>query len=100
MDGECLKTDMDAVLHAIKSYGPEAIAAVLTTTSCFSPRGIDEIEQVVVQCLTIIHLLNIFLFYATDNEQYGVVKICCFSFSLFLLDKNLYFLVMLKRLLL
>ena len=39
--GDELKTDLAAVEKSIEDLGSEAIACVLTTTSCFAPRTPD-----------------------------------------------------------
>ena len=41
LEGDELRTNVGAIEEAIKEKGVDAIACVLTTTSCFAPRGID-----------------------------------------------------------
>lgn len=41
LEGDELRTDVIAVEQAIAQYGADAIACVMTTTSCFAPRGCD-----------------------------------------------------------
>jgi len=41
LDGDELRTDVDAVRAAIDRLGSENIACVMTTTSCFAPRVPD-----------------------------------------------------------
>ncbi|RXG59733.1 O-phosphoseryl-tRNA(Sec) selenium transferase [Armadillidium vulgare] len=55
-----LRTDTDNIELKIKELGRENIAAILTTTSCFAPRGIDKIEEVARLCkmYEIPHIIN------------------------------------------
>ena len=47
MVGDELRTDVAAIAANIKRLGPERVACVVTTTSCFAPRGADSIVDVV-----------------------------------------------------
>lgn len=40
-DGDQLVTDVAAIEAAVQRLGPEAVVAVVTTTSCFAPRCAD-----------------------------------------------------------
>lgn len=41
-----LRTDLAELERRVEKLGPENIAAIMTTTSCFAPRGIDRLEEV------------------------------------------------------
>ena len=41
MEGDELRTDVRAIEMHLKRLGPENVVCVLTTTSCFAPRGCD-----------------------------------------------------------
>ncbi|XP_067003463.1 O-phosphoseryl-tRNA(Sec) selenium transferase [Anabrus simplex] len=58
--GDELRTDLTAMEHQMATLGPENIACVLTTTSCFAPRASDSVEQVAVLCsrYNIPHIIN------------------------------------------
>ena len=59
--GEQLVTDMTAVVAAITSVGDiDAIACVLSTTSCFAPRAPDSVVEIAKLCQTmeIPHVVN------------------------------------------
>eukprot|EP00959_Pyramimonas_sp_CCMP1952_P191180 3997676-Pyramimonas_sp.AAC.2 len=47
LEGDLLVTDVAALEAEIQAKGPDNILAVLTTTSCFAPRGPDDVVQVV-----------------------------------------------------
>lgn len=42
LEGDELRTDVGAVEEQIQRLGPELVACVLTTTSCFAPRAYDK----------------------------------------------------------
>lgn len=42
-----VRSDLDAIRETIQRLGPQNVACVLTTTSCFAPRGADCIVDVV-----------------------------------------------------
>ena len=46
LEGDELRTDVPALKEKVSTLGPENVAAILTTTSCFAPRGIDCLEEV------------------------------------------------------
>ena len=58
--GDELQTDMAGIAKAIEEHGPDEIVCVLTTTSCFAPRGIDKVADVAVLCAKngIPHVIN------------------------------------------
>ncbi|XP_069195143.1 O-phosphoseryl-tRNA(Sec) selenium transferase isoform X2 [Procambarus clarkii] len=58
--GDELRTDLAEIRRQIVFLGPETIAAVMTTTSCFAPRGIDKLEEVARLCeeFGVPHLIN------------------------------------------
>eukprot|EP00053_Salpingoeca_punica_P000056 m.27107 g.27107 ORF g.27107 m.27107 type:complete len:516 (+) comp10035_c0_seq1:1396-2943(+) len=60
LEGDELRTDVSAVEQAIAQYGVDAIACVMTTTSCFAPRGCDRVEDVAKLCkaLDVPHVIN------------------------------------------
>ena len=41
LEGDELRTDLDAIEQKIVSLGADSIACVMTTTSCFAPRVYD-----------------------------------------------------------
>ena len=43
-------TDVAAVRAAVDRVGGESVVAVLTTTSCFAPRGPDDLPAVAAIC--------------------------------------------------
>ena len=45
LEGDELRTDVEAVETAIKQKGKEAVLCVMTTTSCFAPRAIDRYHK-------------------------------------------------------
>lgn len=47
LEGDEVQSNFDAIQQAIRRLGAENIACVLTTTSCFAPRGADCIVDVV-----------------------------------------------------
>ncbi|GLC64731.1 hypothetical protein PLESTF_000201300 [Pleodorina starrii] len=58
--GDELVTDVQAISDAITSLGPDRIAAVVTTTSCFAPRAPDDVAAVARLCAAaaVPHLVN------------------------------------------
>lgn len=42
LEGDMLRTDLDAIEGKITELGSDNVACVLTTTSCFAPRAIDK----------------------------------------------------------
>ena len=42
LEGDMLRTNVDAISKKITELGSENVACVLTTTSCFAPRAIDK----------------------------------------------------------
>ena len=42
LEGDMLRTDLDAIEGKITELGADKVACVLTTTSCFAPRAIDK----------------------------------------------------------
>merc|ERR1719197_1084845 len=44
LDGEQLTTDIEAIEDAIERYGADEIFCLISTTSCFAPRGSDDVE--------------------------------------------------------
>ncbi|DAZ95164.1 TPA: hypothetical protein N0F65_012418 [Lagenidium giganteum] len=55
-----LQTDTIKLREWIEEHGSESIAAVMTTTSCFAPRGYDQLEAVGQICreLDVPHVVN------------------------------------------
>ncbi|MCL4137385.1 UNVERIFIED_CONTAM: hypothetical protein GTU68_040353 [Idotea baltica] len=60
LEGDELRTNLDDLESKMRSLGSDAIAAVMTTTSCFAPRGIDKLEEVAKLCqqFDIPHIIN------------------------------------------
>ena len=46
IDHDAVVTDIDAIRHAIQTYTPSRILAIITTTSCFAPRVPDQVDVV------------------------------------------------------
>jgi|TARA_B110000208_G_scaffold191435_1_gene258268 O-phospho-L-seryl-tRNASec:L-selenocysteinyl-tRNA synthase len=70
-EGDELRTDVAAVEAKLRELGVENVLAVVTTTSCFAPRGIDRIADVGRLCaeLDVGHVVN---------NAYGLQsKRCC-----------------------
>lgn len=42
LEGDELRTDVREVEEQIQRLGPDSVACVLTTTSCFAPRAYDK----------------------------------------------------------
>ena len=42
LEGDMLRTNLDAIKGKITELGADKVACVLTTTSCFAPRAIDK----------------------------------------------------------
>ena len=55
-----LETDIEGIKKAIEKYGTENIICVCSTTSCFAPRGYDNIEEISKICKekNIFHVVN------------------------------------------
>ena len=45
LEGDELRTDVGRVEEQIQSLGPDTVACVLSTTSCFAPRAYDKLEN-------------------------------------------------------
>lgn len=61
LEGDELRTDVPGVAAAIAAAGgPESVVAVITTTSCFAPRGCDRVVEVARLCasLGVPHVIN------------------------------------------
>lgn len=58
--GDQLVTDVEAIDKAVSRLGVDAIACVLTTTSCFAPRAPDDVVAVGKLCrqLNVAHVIN------------------------------------------
>lgn len=58
--GGQLRTDMDGMQQLIQAHGSDAILAVMSTTSCFAPRGYDNVEAIAQLCHAqdIAHVIN------------------------------------------
>lgn len=70
LDGDELRTDVAEIDRQITALKPESIAAVMTTTSCFAPRGIDKLEDVGLMCHTDIFLVNdSYIFIDSNNGR-------------------------------
>jgi O-phospho-L-seryl-tRNASec:L-selenocysteinyl-tRNA synthase len=42
LEGDMLRTNLDAIEGKITELGADKVACILTTTSCFAPRAIDK----------------------------------------------------------
>ncbi|KAL5471528.1 hypothetical protein EMCRGX_G029652 [Ephydatia muelleri] len=60
LEGDELRTDLHAMEEQLHHLGPENVACILTTTSCFAPRGLDRVEGVALLCKTsgVPHVIN------------------------------------------
>uniref|UniRef100_A0A665XF18 O-phosphoseryl-tRNA(Sec) selenium transferase n=1 Tax=Echeneis naucrates TaxID=173247 RepID=A0A665XF18_ECHNA len=60
LEGDELRTDLEAVEHKIKDLGAESILCVHSTTSCFAPRVPDRLEELASLCAkyNIPHIVN------------------------------------------
>ncbi|KAG7153505.1 O-phosphoseryl-tRNA(Sec) selenium transferase-like [Homarus americanus] len=83
LEGDELRTNVAEIKRQIDVLGPDAVVAVMTTTSCFAPRGIDKLEQVAALCaeFKVPHLVN----NAYGLQSYNLWRIDAFVQST---DKN------------
>jgi len=60
LSGDELVTDLDAVRAAVMDAGPHNVCCVVTSTSCFAPRGCDLASEVAKMCrdLDVGHVIN------------------------------------------
>lgn len=60
LEGDELRTDIDAVDKAILEHGSDKILCVFSTTSCFAPRVPDRLEELAKICKThdLPHIVN------------------------------------------
>ncbi|KAM6909331.1 O-phosphoseryl-tRNA(Sec) selenium transferase isoform 2-T2 [Xenentodon cancila] len=60
LEGDELRTDLEAVKHKIEELGAENILCVHSTTSCFAPRVPDRLEELATMCAkyNIPHIVN------------------------------------------
>ena len=58
--GDQLTTDLDAIRAHVERLGADNIACVVSTTSCFAPRGADKIVEIAKLCssLGVGHIIN------------------------------------------
>ncbi len=58
--GDQLTTDVDAIKAQVEELGADSIVCIVTTTSCFAPRGADDIVGVAKLCSStgIGHIVN------------------------------------------
>lgn len=58
--GDQLSTDMGAIEAHIQKLGPDNILCVVSTTSCFAPRGADKVVEIAKLCNStgIAHIIN------------------------------------------
>ncbi|MEN2498490.1 MAG: hypothetical protein MHMPM18_002779 [Marteilia pararefringens] len=71
LDGDELKTDIRQLNTKIEELGPDNIVCVLSTTSCFAPRGVDDLPAISQICrqTNLPHIVN---------NAYGLQsRICC-----------------------
>ena len=50
LEGDQLRTDVNAVQHALSSLGPDQVVCVLSTSSCFAPRAADSLVELAQLC--------------------------------------------------
>ena len=50
LEGDQLRADVDAVRAAVNAVGVDAVVCVLTSSSCFAPRGADRLADVARLC--------------------------------------------------
>lgn len=50
VNGDEVCTDMEALEAKLNELGADAVLCVLTTTSCFSPRAPDRVDEVAALC--------------------------------------------------
>ncbi|GLE05938.1 hypothetical protein PINS_up015149 [Pythium insidiosum] len=55
-----LRTDVAALEELLSRYGRDQVLAVMTTTSCFAPRGFDRLQEVATLCQEhgVAHVIN------------------------------------------
>lgn len=60
LEGDELRTDIEAIKTKVAEFGAENILCIYTTTSCFAPRTPDRLEEVAKICQTndIPHIVN------------------------------------------
>ncbi|KAI3436767.1 hypothetical protein D9Q98_006179 [Chlorella vulgaris] len=60
LEGDELVTDVEALQQQVARLGAEAIACILTTTSCFAPRAADDVVAVAKLCQQagVAHIIN------------------------------------------
>uniref|UniRef100_UPI00358EDA67 O-phosphoseryl-tRNA(Sec) selenium transferase-like n=1 Tax=Myxine glutinosa TaxID=7769 RepID=UPI00358EDA67 len=60
LDGDELRTDVEAVEQKIQEHGVENVLCVHSTTSCFAPRAADSLEELAIVCkrYDIPHIVN------------------------------------------
>ena len=60
LHGDQLSTDMDTLMAQVEQLGVDNIVCVVSTTSCFAPRGADKVVQIAKLCSStgIGHIIN------------------------------------------
>lgn len=60
LEGDELRTDLVQIEESIRQHGASNVLCVMTTTSCFAPRGCDRVVQVAEMCdkYNIGHIIN------------------------------------------
>lgn len=60
LKGEELCTDVEALRKALVDRGADSVCCILSTTSCFAPRGCDDVEAIARLCKEtgVPHLIN------------------------------------------
>ena len=60
LEGDELRTDVDAIRAKVAELGAENVLCVLATTSCFAPRGVDKLLEIARLCKEqqVPHLVN------------------------------------------
>ena len=50
LEGDEIRTDVDAIAAAIEREGPENVLCVMSTSSCFTPRCPDRVPEIARLC--------------------------------------------------
>lgn len=58
LEGDELRTDIEAMRAAIDRLGAENIACIMTTTSCFAPRVPDRFTVISISFVLVIALVD------------------------------------------
>ena len=76
LDGDELRAEVDAVARAVEEVGVENVLCVITTTSCFAPRGADRCVCVCKVCLRPCRHVYIYVYSNNKLQYYGSTDYC------------------------